>query len=175
MRGVVRAAHLRLGSAAVRMSNLFRPELSLGVRLLALDEAGRVFLVRHSYVPDLHLPGGAVDLGESCREAAVREAREEGNLVLDAPPELFHVYWNPVGTRRDHVVLFVARGVRQSAPRPGLARDRLRRLLRPRRPARLAVRRHPPPARRGARRHPALRALVALRVQGRPGGPARPK
>ena len=54
----------------------------------------------------------------AAREAAEREAREEGNLVLAAPPELFHVYWNPIGARRDHVVLFVARGARQSAPRP---------------------------------------------------------
>jgi ADP-ribose pyrophosphatase YjhB (NUDIX family) len=118
MKRLLRSAHNRLGDAAVRVSNLMRPELSLGVRLLALDEAGGVFLVRHSYIPDLHLPGGAVDLGETCREAAEREAREEGNLVLPGPPELFHLYWNPIGTRRDHVVLFVARGARQSAPRP---------------------------------------------------------
>ena len=118
MRRLLRSAHIRLGNAAVRVSNLMRPELSLGVRLLALDDRDRVFLVRHSYTPDLHLPGGAVDLGETCREAAEREAREEGNLVLAGPPELFHVYWNPVGDRRDHVLLFVARGARQSAPRP---------------------------------------------------------
>jgi 8-oxo-dGTP pyrophosphatase MutT (NUDIX family) len=114
----LRSAHSRFGNAAIRVSNLFRPELTLGVRLLALDERGRVFLVRHSYLPGLHLPGGAVDAGETSREAAEREAREEGNLVLGSPPELFHIYWNPVGGRRDHVVLFVARSARQSAPRP---------------------------------------------------------
>ena len=118
MRRLLRSAHIRLGNAAVRVSNLMRPELSLGVRLLALDDRDRVFLVRHSYTPDLHLPGGAVDLGETCREAAEREAREEGNLVLASPPELFHVYWNPVGNRRDHVLLFVARGALWRAPRP---------------------------------------------------------
>jgi ADP-ribose pyrophosphatase YjhB (NUDIX family) len=117
MRWLLRSAHLRFGHAAVRVSNLMRPELCLGVRLLALDDRDRVFLVRHSYTPDLHLPGGAVDFGETCREAAEREAREEGNLVLAGPPELFHVYWNPIGNRRDHIVLFVARGARQSAPR----------------------------------------------------------
>ena len=162
MRRLLRSAHIRLGNAAVRVSNLMRPELSLGVRLLALDERDRVFLVRHSYLPDLHLPGGAVDLGETCREAAEREAREEGNLVLAAPPALFHVYWNPVGDRRDHVVLFVARGARQSAPRPPSleivsagfhALDAL--------PG-TAVRRHPPPPRRGARRRPALGPLVGV-------------
>ena len=117
-RQLLRSAHLRFGNAAIRVSNLLRPELSLGVRLLAFDADGRVFLVRHSYVPGLHLPGGAVDAGETCREAVAREAQEEGSLALAGPPELFHVYWNPVGNRRDHVVLFVARDVRQTAPRP---------------------------------------------------------
>ena len=121
MRRLLHAAHRRLGTAAVRLSNLGRPELSLGVRLLALDAAGRVFLVRHSYTPGLHLPGGGVEVGETCREAAEREAREEGNLVLDAPPEFFHIYCNPVSSLRDHVALFVARNVRQAAPtRPSL-------------------------------------------------------
>ena len=92
--------------------------LTLGVRLLALDGAGRVFLVRHSYLPGLHLPGGAVDPGESCRAAAVREAAEEGGLVLAGTPALFQVYMNPTGGRHDHVVLYVARGARQDRARP---------------------------------------------------------
>ena len=91
------------------------------MRLVALDAAGGVFLVRHSYLPGLHLPGGAVDAGETCREAAVREAREEGGLVFDAAPELFHIYHSAPGGPRGHVVLFVARGARQARPvRPGL-------------------------------------------------------
>lgn len=108
--------HEALGQVAGKLNNLLRAELTLGVRLLALDDAGRVLLVRHSYVPGLHLPGGAVDLGETCRQAAEREAAEEGNLVLAEPPQLFHLYWNPMPGRRDHIALFVARGARQSAP-----------------------------------------------------------
>jgi ADP-ribose pyrophosphatase YjhB (NUDIX family) len=115
------ALHRQAGYLAIRLADAFRPRLSLGVRLVALDAAGGVFLVRHSYLPGLHLPGGAVDAGETCREAAVREAREEGGLDLPERPELFHVYRNTAGSRRDHVVLFVARGARQARPvRPGL-------------------------------------------------------
>lgn len=117
MRRFLRTAHQRLGQMAIRVASLNRPALSLGVRLVALDDRDRVFLVRQSYLPDLHLPGGAVDAGETCAAAAAREAREEGNLVLASAPVLFHVYWNPVGPTRDHVLLYVARGVRQSAPR----------------------------------------------------------
>jgi len=113
-----RTLHAGLGHVAVKLHNLFRAEITLGVRLLALDAEGRVFLVRHSYFPGLHLPGGGVDLGETCRQAAEREAREEGGLLLPEPPALFHLYWNPIAIRRDHIALFVARGVRQAGPRP---------------------------------------------------------
>ena len=117
-RGPLASLHQRAGETLIRVKHAFGPRLTLGVRLLALDHVGRVFLVRHGYLPGLHLPGGAVDPGESCREAAVREAAEEGGLVLDGPPALFQVYMNPTGGRHDHVVLYVARGVRQDRVRP---------------------------------------------------------
>lgn len=115
--GALAALHQQAGHVAIRLANLFRPHLSLGVRLLAFDDAGGIFLVRHSYLPGLHLPGGAVDPGETCREAAAREAGEEGGLELAGPPDFFHLYWNPMGVRRDHVAVFVARGARQVATR----------------------------------------------------------
>lgn len=116
--GLLGALHMRAGHALIRARGLFRPQLSLGVRLVALDAAGHVFLVRHSYLPGLHLPGGAVDPGETCRTAAAREAAEEGGLVLAGPPDLFQIYWHRIGGRHDHVVLYVARDVRQDTPPP---------------------------------------------------------
>ncbi len=110
-RGALGRLHLRAGQAASLTLEIFRPRLSLGVRLLALDRDGRVFLVRHSYVPGWHLPGGGVEPGETACIAAMREAREEGGLDLADPPELFHVYANRTLGRHDHVLLFVARGV----------------------------------------------------------------
>ena len=117
-RGLLGSLHQSAGEALIRAKHAFGPRLTLGVRLLALDPEGRVFLVRHSYLPGLHLPGGAVDPGESCREAAVREAAEEGGLRLAGPPALFQVYRNPTGGRHDHVVLYVARGAVQEGDRP---------------------------------------------------------
>lgn len=109
--GPLARLQLVLGRVAVRASNLLRPRLSLGVRLVALDGSGRrVMLVRHSYVPGLSLPGGGVEVGETCRQAVEREAREEAGLFLTEAPQLFHVYLNERLGRRDHVVLFVARG-----------------------------------------------------------------
>jgi 8-oxo-dGTP pyrophosphatase MutT (NUDIX family) len=48
------------------------------VALLPVDEAGRLLLVQETGQDDgWHVMGGAVDMGESPAEAAVREAREE--------------------------------------------------------------------------------------------------
>lgn len=112
------ALHRGGGQLLTGFLNRFRTPLSLGTRLVAFDDRGRVFLVRHSYLPGLHFPGGAIDAGETCREAARREAREEGGLELDTPPELFHIYRSAGSPGRDHIVLFVARGVRQPRPKP---------------------------------------------------------
>lgn len=93
----------------------FARGLTLGVRALVIDDEGRVFLVKHSYVAGWHLPGGGVELGESLREALAREILEEGNIELTGPPELYDVYFNRRDSRRDHVALFVVQKYRQQA------------------------------------------------------------
>ena len=95
--------------------------MTMGVRAACFDEAGRIFLVRHSYVPGWHLPGGGIERGETALEALAKELREEGNLALGAPPQLVHVYFNRQTSRRDHVLLYRCDRVTQTAPRP---RDR---------------------------------------------------
>lgn len=91
--------------------------MTLGVRAACFDEAGRIFLVRHTYVPGWHLPGGGVERGETAIEALIKEMREEGNLEAIADPALFHVYFNARISRRDHVLLYRVQ-VRQLAERP---------------------------------------------------------
>jgi 8-oxo-dGTP pyrophosphatase MutT (NUDIX family) len=47
--------------------------MTVGVRGAVLDEASRIFLVKHTYVPGWYLPGGGVDLGETAEAALARE------------------------------------------------------------------------------------------------------
>ena len=93
----------------------FARAMTLGVRALVIDEEGRIFLVKHSYVSGWHLPGGGVEAGETLGEALARELREEGNIEITAPPQLHGLFFNNRASRRDHVALFVVRAFRQSA------------------------------------------------------------
>ena len=94
----------------------FSRGLTFGVRGVVVDTAGRVFLVKHSYVSGWHLPGGGVEVGETVIEALTRELAEEGNITPTAPPVLHGLFFNAGVSRRDHVAVFVLRRYRQDAP-----------------------------------------------------------
>ena len=108
---------VRLRDRLFHLLFLMTRPMTLGVRAAALDAQGRVFLVRHTYVPGWYLPGGGVERGETVEEALRRELAEEGNIEMSAPPELFGVYFNRRSSPRDHVVLYVVRAFHQSGPR----------------------------------------------------------
>jgi 8-oxo-dGTP pyrophosphatase MutT (NUDIX family) len=93
----------------------FARAMTLGVRALVIDENGRIFLVKHSYISGWYLPGGGVEAGETLLEALARELREEGNIEMTEAPRLHGMFFNDRVSRRDHVALFVVRGFRQSA------------------------------------------------------------
>jgi ADP-ribose pyrophosphatase YjhB (NUDIX family) len=97
------------------VNRLSRP-LTLGVRAVVVDDQDRVLLVRHSYVPGWHFPGGGVEPGETARTALARELAEEANIVLEREPALRGVFFNDHATDRDHVLVYVARAFRQTAP-----------------------------------------------------------
>jgi len=90
--------------------------MTLGVRAACFDREGRIFLVRHSYLPGWYMPGGGIERHETVEEALAKELREEGNLVIVGKPQLFHVYLNTAASPRDHVVFYRVT-VEQTEPR----------------------------------------------------------
>jgi 8-oxo-dGTP pyrophosphatase MutT (NUDIX family) len=94
----------------------FSRGITLGVRALVIDEARRIFLVKHTYARGWYLPGGGVEPGETVQTALARELVEEGNIELTAPPLLHGVFFNSHVSRRDHVACFIVQSFRQTAP-----------------------------------------------------------
>ena len=90
----------------------------VGVGALIVQD-GRLVLVKRGVEPDKgrwSIPGGAVELGEEVRDAAVREAKEECGLdieiVVDRPmDEVDNISTDEEGKFRYHYVLlqFLAR------------------------------------------------------------------
>jgi ADP-ribose pyrophosphatase YjhB (NUDIX family) len=83
--------------------------MTLGVRGVVLDDRNQVFLIRHTYVPGWHLPGGGVETGETALDALGRELREEACITIDETPRLFGVFFNNRISWRDHVLVYVIR------------------------------------------------------------------
>lgn len=80
--------------------------LTLGVRAVVRSEAGEFLLVRHTYTPGWHFPGGGVETGESCIDALKNELRQEAGLELAGEPTFLGLYFNKGISKRDHVLLY---------------------------------------------------------------------
>ncbi|MBV1708132.1 MAG: NUDIX domain-containing protein [Hyphomicrobiales bacterium] len=116
MMGFAEALHMSWGHLRHLWFRIARP-VTLGVQGIVLDEQGRVFLVRHTYVPGWHFPGGGVEAGETAAAALRRELREEGHIEADSPPQLHGIFFNDRFSRRDHIVVMVLRHFHQTSPR----------------------------------------------------------
>lgn len=93
-----------------------RKRLTVGARAVLID-GERVLLIRHTYLPGWHFPGGGVEPGETARAAAAREAGEETGYAVEGEPALLGLYLNRLaGGSRDHVAVYVWRQFRQERP-----------------------------------------------------------
>jgi ADP-ribose pyrophosphatase YjhB (NUDIX family) len=107
------------GGGLMPFFSRFFGTVTLGVQAVIIDGQGRIFLVRHSYVPGWHLPGGGVEVGETLVAALARELAEECNIAPVETPVLHGVFLNSRISRRDHVVVYVVRRFRQDpVPQP---------------------------------------------------------
>jgi ADP-ribose pyrophosphatase YjhB (NUDIX family) len=71
---------------------------------VVVDEAGRILLIRRTDNDNWALPGGAMDLGESLPQAAVRETLEETGIHVEITG-LVGIYTDP-----KHVILYTSDG-----------------------------------------------------------------
>ncbi|GFN23338.1 NUDIX domain-containing protein [Thermanaeromonas sp. C210] len=91
------------------------------VAVVALDEKGRVYLVRQYRYPigrvTLEIPAGKLDPGESPEACARRELREEVGLVAQSWEHLLTFYSTP-GFSDEIMYLFLARDLSREKAQP---------------------------------------------------------
>jgi ADP-ribose pyrophosphatase YjhB (NUDIX family) len=95
----------------------FTRGVTLGVRAAVIDSDNRVFLVRHTYVPGWHLPGGGVEPGETALDALARELREEASIEMTREARLQGIYLNLHASNRDHVLVYAVRDFHVTEPK----------------------------------------------------------
>ncbi len=89
-----------------------RRPMAIGTAGLVVDDEGRILLVRQSYAKRRWmLPGGGLKRGETLRDGALRELREEAGIIAKAPADvtMLGIYSNFKQGRNDQVAVFVVR------------------------------------------------------------------
>jgi len=74
------------------------------VNVVVVNDAGEVLMIRRSDNDNWAVPGGAIDLGESMVEAAIRETREESGIECRISG-IVGIYTDP-----RHVILYTSNG-----------------------------------------------------------------
>jgi len=74
------------------------------VNVVVVNDVGEVLMIRRSDNDNWAVPGGAIDLGESMVEAAVRETREESGIECRVTG-IVGIYTDP-----RHVILYTSNG-----------------------------------------------------------------
>src|SRR5262245_53413999 len=74
------------------------------VSVVVANSASEVLMIRRSDNDNWALPGGAVDLGESVAQAAVRETKEETGIDCEVTG-LVGIYSDP-----KHIILYTSNG-----------------------------------------------------------------
>lgn len=74
------------------------------VNVIVVDDLGQVLMIRRTDNNNWALPGGAIDLGESVPDAAIRETQEESGITCEITG-VSGIYSDP-----RHVILYTSNG-----------------------------------------------------------------
>ena len=85
---------------------LMRRGLTLGVRAIVRSNDGKFLLVRHTYTPGWHFPGGGVEKGQTTEQALRNELQQETNLKIIGKPVMHGLFYNNNVSKRDHVLAY---------------------------------------------------------------------
>jgi ADP-ribose pyrophosphatase YjhB (NUDIX family) len=72
--------------------------------VVVVNDADEILMIRRSDNDNWAVPGGAIDLGESVAQAAIRETKEESGIDCEITG-LVGIYSNP-----KHVILYTSNG-----------------------------------------------------------------
>ncbi|MCB0334281.1 MAG: NUDIX domain-containing protein [Bdellovibrionales bacterium] len=98
---------LRLAYRILGLYWRIRRPIVLGVCAVVIRDNKEVLLVRHSYIPGWHFPGGGIKRGESASQAAARELWEETGLrALTEPTLCAGPTYRILDGKHDHVMFF---------------------------------------------------------------------
>lgn len=90
------------------------------VNVVVVNDAGEILMIRRSDNDNWAVPGGAIDLGESVAQAAVRETREESGIsceitglvgIYSDPKHVIH-YTSNDEVRQEFSILLTGRPLR---------------------------------------------------------------
>lgn len=109
MSGVLVNAYHKVATRSLRILQWLLGASTVGVRVLVMNGQGQILLVRHTYMPGWHFPGGGVLRGEPARVAAIRELREETGVIATEDIEIFGVYFHTVMRVNDYIVFYVVK------------------------------------------------------------------
>jgi ADP-ribose pyrophosphatase YjhB (NUDIX family) len=95
-----------------------RRGLTIGVRAIVRSDDEEFLLVRHTYTPGWHFPGGGVEKGETVEYSLSNELLQETALQLSSKPFLHSVFHNDDVSKREHVLVYLCDAIRVTDAAP---------------------------------------------------------
>jgi 8-oxo-dGTP pyrophosphatase MutT (NUDIX family) len=117
---ISRSLVTKLRIAVTRPLFRFTRGMTLGSRTAVIDDQGRFLLVKQTYTSGWIFPGGGVERGETCEQAALREIEEEAAVRARGPLEFKGIFSNEGEMRGDHLAFYVLRDFEQLSFAPNM-------------------------------------------------------